>query len=243
MALDLRIEDFDLGGNGVEAYYFESPKIRAMAVVPQIEPARRRLWELVAHGMEYVPERVRRVLCNPGPPADGLFFFGLGGPEIVERPGADPLAIRAASEVIAAMEPAWVEAVEEARRMSDYPRVMAAWCELPLEAVLAVLETRKAAVQPERRDMLIEPTRQPTVFGRVLAEIMNERGIEDLNQLVDRADDAGQGVDGYMIGQRMQYVTDVPGGLEPLAQTLNLNFEERMRLAKAFTFEQDMASE
>jgi hypothetical protein len=137
---ELRIRDFELGGNNCEAYYFEAQErsLRAMAIEPGLEPGRRRLWELVAHGMERVPEFSRRLLGTIAPQTTGYYFFG---PEDERRPdlGADPLAVRAAAEVIEEMEPAWGAAVEDARRLADSPRVIAAWSGVPIEAVLAVL--------------------------------------------------------------------------------------------------------
>lgn len=47
--------------------------------------------------------------------------------------------MRALSEVIEELEPEWVRAVEEARALADKPAVLAAWCDLPIEAVLAVV--------------------------------------------------------------------------------------------------------
>lgn len=134
----LEIEDRHLGGNNLEAYYSELPQFRALAIDPQIAPERRRVWEMVAHGMQHVPEEARRLCGTSGPKGTGFIFFGPEGPEIVERPGADPLAVRAIVEVIEELAPDWVEAVEQARFVADAPEVIAAWSEVPIEAVFAV---------------------------------------------------------------------------------------------------------
>ena len=63
------------------------------------------------------------------------FMYRAGRPEDVP-----PTAVRAIGCVIEEMEPSWIEAVEEARRYADDPRVMVAWCELPLQAVMAALD-------------------------------------------------------------------------------------------------------
>jgi hypothetical protein len=136
---ELRVKDFALGGNNLEAYYFEQETegLRAMAIDPDVDPERRRLWELVAHGMERVPSTTRR-LIGRAYESGGFYFFGAVDERRPDR-GADPLAVRAVFEVIEELEPGWVQAVEEARGLADAPAVLAAWCGLPIEAVLAVL--------------------------------------------------------------------------------------------------------
>lgn len=140
-ASSLVIEDRYLGGNNVEAYYCELENgFRGMAVDPQIEPERRRVWEMVAAGMECVPRPARRRLGYSPAQLKGFIFFGPEGPHKVYRPGASRLAARSISEVIEEMEPSWAAAVEQARYVGDDPAVLAAWSEIPIEAVLAVLE-------------------------------------------------------------------------------------------------------
>lgn len=135
MENELRIKDHELGGNGLEAYYFEREErgLRAMAIDPNVDPERRRLWELVAHGIERVPSATCRLLGNTHPPG-GFYFFGAA-----KARDADPLAVRALTEVIAEMEPDWVRDVEDARALADLPEVLAAWSEVPMEAVLAII--------------------------------------------------------------------------------------------------------
>lgn len=131
--MELRIEGHDLGGNGLEAYYAELKNFRAIAIDTDA-PERRRLWELVAHGLERVPQATRRLLGHTYPDRTGFCFFAAG-----IHFDADALAVRAVSEVLEEMEPDWVSAVEDARRLADKPEVMAAWSGVPAEAVLAVL--------------------------------------------------------------------------------------------------------
>lgn len=136
MQRELVIEDYDLGGNNLEAYYCELEHLRAMAVDVQ-DPDRRRLWELVAHGLEHVPGTTRHLIGRAGEPG-GFYFFAAVDKRRPDA-GADPLAVRATFEVIEELEPDWVLAVEGARGLADTPAVLAAWCGLPIEAVLAVL--------------------------------------------------------------------------------------------------------
>lgn len=131
----LKVRDHELGGNGLEAYYFERDDLRAMAIDPEVESERRRLWELVAHGMEYVPSTMRRLIGHTHPNTTGFYFFG---PH--KTGGCEPLAVNAVAKVIGERESEWVAAVEDARGIADDPRVLAAWAEVPIEAVLAILE-------------------------------------------------------------------------------------------------------
>ena len=135
MAAELEIFTWELGGNDVEAYYCEIGRGPAMAIDPNVEPERRRLWELVAHGMEHVPYTTRVLLGNTHPDSTGFYFFA---PHRTD--GGEPLAVNAVAKVIAELEPGWVSAIEDARLVADDPRVIAAWSEVPIEAVLAVLE-------------------------------------------------------------------------------------------------------
>lgn len=133
MQRELRVEDYYLGGN---TYYHELEDLIAMAIDTH-EPERRRMWELVAHGLERVPYTTRRLIGRTHAPG-GLYFFAACDERRPDR-GADPLAVRALCEVIEELEPGWVGAVEEARALADSPAVIAAWCALPIEAVLAIL--------------------------------------------------------------------------------------------------------
>jgi hypothetical protein len=70
---------------------------------------------------------------------------------------------------------------------------------------------------------------QRTVFGRVLSELLEQRGIAATPETV-----------GQRVIDRMAS-TDVPyaGPLGNLADELELNIDERLRLSLAFTFEED----
>lgn len=107
--------------------------MREMAIEPSVEAERRRLWELAAHDIERVPDMTRRLIGRSYSPGGCYFFWA------ADESKADPLAVRAVAEVVSEMEPDWVQAVEDARKLADSPDVLAAWCELPIEAVLAVL--------------------------------------------------------------------------------------------------------
>ena len=99
--------------------------------------ASRRARELEAHGyFRWLPRPVREGLSKSlrENPDRGFFFYRYEAPHEVHV--GTLWAIRS---VIEEMEPSWVEAVSEARRYADDPRVMAAWCGLPLQAVMAAL--------------------------------------------------------------------------------------------------------
>lgn len=130
---ELLVEDRDLGNN-LEAYYLELENLRTMTVEDVWLPERRRLWELVAHGIERVPGTTRRLIGRAYSTVGFCFFAA------AKECAADPLAVRAVFEVLEELEPDWVRAVEDARRLADSPEVLAAWCGLPIEAVLAILE-------------------------------------------------------------------------------------------------------
>ena len=66
---------------------------------------------------------------------DEVFCLATSDP--VRVPAAILLAIRS---VVEEMEPGWVAVVDGARRYADDPRVLAAWCEMPVQAVMACLE-------------------------------------------------------------------------------------------------------
>jgi hypothetical protein len=72
-------------------------------------------------------------------------------------------------------------------------------------------------------------TTTQTAFGRVLTELLEERGLEATPETV-----------GWPILARM-LSTDIPypGSLAPLAEELDLSVEEMERLAVAFTLERE----
>jgi hypothetical protein len=135
--VELQIRDFYLGGDGLEAYYLEDPH-PAMAVDPDVGSTRRRMWELVAHGLNSgiaESDKIRRIRQSKHRhDRAGIFFF-----EAREPKHADPLAVKVLVEVLPETEPEWILDVLEVRRLSDNQRVVAAWCGLPVEVALAVM--------------------------------------------------------------------------------------------------------
>lgn len=86
---------------------------------------------------------------------------------------------------------------------------------------------------------MVEKNTPLTVFGRVLGEFMDGRGVEDIETLVRRADAIGEGVDGNAVEERMAYTgVEVPS-MDGVALALGLSDEECIRLAMAYTFEED----
>jgi len=73
-------------------------------------------------------------------------------------------------------------------------------------------------------------TTTATAFGRVLSELLEERGLEAAPETV------GQPVLDRMASTEADYPA---GGLSPLAEELELSTEEVQRLALAFTFERE----
>ncbi len=138
---DLRVTEHCLGGNGVEAYYVEinGP---ALAVDPDVHPTRRRMWELVAKALadDRVSARRRELRSGlyPNLHPSGMFFFGPRNERQAGTP--DPLAVEALGAMLPEMAPEWILDVMDARQLAGDARVIAAWCELPLEVVLAALE-------------------------------------------------------------------------------------------------------
>ncbi len=119
----LEVWERDMGGGWLEAYYMGSPGVPVLVVEPDLDAERRRLWELVAHGFTLAGEPDR--------------FFCLG-----HRPGnagdVQPEVLAALRLVLWAVEPEWAEAVRDARRVADCPRVVAAFAGVPFEVALAL---------------------------------------------------------------------------------------------------------
>ena len=115
------MEACDFGEGLLEAYYFELPDgACALGVQPWLSPERRRLWEMVAHGFA----------LGASTEPHHYLFAPCEGWEVA------PEILRALRLVAWAMEPRWWELAQR-RRVSDNPRVIAAWCGVPLEVVLA----------------------------------------------------------------------------------------------------------
>ena len=49
--------------------------VRAIAIDPDVEPERQRLWELVAHGIEHVPSTTRLLIGNTDCPGRGPSYL------------------------------------------------------------------------------------------------------------------------------------------------------------------------
>lgn len=51
----------------------------------------------------------------------------------------DPNAVLAIRSVLDDLQPGWVEEVRDACRIANHPRVIAAWCDLSVAVVMAIL--------------------------------------------------------------------------------------------------------
>jgi hypothetical protein len=91
-----------------------------------------------------------------------------------------------------------------------------------------------------RREDMVE---RLTVFGQVLREMMRRRGIEDMYELVERANELGEPVCGYTVGERMKDEGVDAGNLRGLANTLGLVEAERKCLALAYALEEETSGE
>lgn len=122
----------------LEAFYSEFDEPGVLVVQPWLSDAARRARELEARGYYLWTARLLRGFFGPvlGKMAEARsFMYRADRPEDVP-----PHTVRAIRCVIREEEPGWVEAVAEARRYADDLRVMAAWCEIPIQAVLASLD-------------------------------------------------------------------------------------------------------
>ena len=131
------VEERDLGGCWVEAYYLDLQTSRHMAIQAGLAPVRGQLVQADAHGLDGVPQAEQRLLArenekHKGSVSEGLVFFVPCGSW-----DASPLLVRAVSGVLREMEPGWASAVDRARGSADDPDTAAFWSEVPIEAVLA----------------------------------------------------------------------------------------------------------
>ncbi len=115
------IDDYDLGGGRLEAFYTEDPG-PAMAIQIGLDEPARQMRELEAYGYCVRPPRRDRFCLRPRSMRE-----------------VDGLSVAAIRRVVDRMRPEWVEEVREACRMSPDPRWIAAWCELRVEVVMAAL--------------------------------------------------------------------------------------------------------
>lgn len=138
----LEIETRDLGDPGVnnlEAFYCEYPSIAGMAIQPHLDDVQWRAREIEAHGyFRWIPRTERKRMAKSVKDGGGFMLFKHETPESVT-----PGAAYAIGSVIERMEPEWVKDVADAKRLADDARLIAAWVELPLQAVMGALEHLK----------------------------------------------------------------------------------------------------
>jgi hypothetical protein len=96
------------------------------------------MWELVAHGLFRGVAFRQKELRSKQFAFLGLHGILFKGASMREK--ADPLAVEVLRAVLPETEPDWILDVVKAKRVGDAPRLIAAWCELPVEVVRAALE-------------------------------------------------------------------------------------------------------
>lgn len=132
LSVPIEVSEYDFTNERLEVVYSESDLPTLLIVQPLLPDAVRRARELEAHGYH----KGAAMLPHGG---TLLFMYAAEAPDEIS-----PETVAAIRSVIAEMEPEWVAAVAEARRYADCPRIMAAWCEIPLQAVMAALDVLKA---------------------------------------------------------------------------------------------------
>lgn len=129
--MNLEVVEVDLGGNGVGAYFYadHSERVAGVALDPDnSQPAKE---AYLVEGRAYLSTR---------PPKGGRRCM-LEYREVAEL---DENALLAIQSVIEDLRPSWVAEVREACRISNDLRVIAAWCELSLAAVAAIVRILRA---------------------------------------------------------------------------------------------------
>lgn len=151
---ELWIEERDLGdsapGVRLEAYVgawsWKGRDCDAMCTQPYLTDAERRAREIEAHGYyrrsHAFLHRVFGGRRQSDEKGEGVFLFS---PTRYWSPPA--YSVAAIASVVADMEPGWVAAVAEARRYADDLQVVAAWCELPLHAVMGCVQVLGVAAE------------------------------------------------------------------------------------------------
>ncbi len=134
------VDVYDFSNPELEAFYTEVHKPGGVAMRPCLPEEARRARELEARGYYLWTARLLRGFFGPviGKMAEGRFFMYRVSPKDPED--VPRCTVRAIRCVIEKEEPGWVEAVAEAQRCADHPGVIAAWCEIPVQAVLASLD-------------------------------------------------------------------------------------------------------
>jgi hypothetical protein len=126
--MGLRIRTRNLGGFPVEAFYSEFTDEPSMTIQSGLSYAGKRARELEGHGYYQRPPMWGRKLCMSARTEEQVDYG----------------TIRALRRVVDDMEPGWVDAVKDACRIANDPRIIAAWCELPLQVVVAILAQLEA---------------------------------------------------------------------------------------------------
>jgi hypothetical protein len=89
----------------------------------------------------------------------------------------------------------------------------------------------------EEENMTEHPELRATIFGQVLSELLEERGLEVTPFKVGKLGEQS-GLDGWKLINRMADAgAEDTGYLEGLADTLGLGVSEKIQLAFAYTFE------
>ena len=127
----LEIDEFDFTNPELEAAYTEYPTPAGMAIRRDLPAPARRAREIEAHGYYRRPPRGGRKLCYACRSLEDL----------------DYVAVEAIRSVIDDLQPSWVEEVKEAARMSNDPRWIAAWVEVSVQVVVAILLNLEARGQ------------------------------------------------------------------------------------------------
>ena len=132
------VSEWPIRADGLEAMYTEFNRPASLALRPGLPEEVRRARELEARGYYLWTPRLLKGYTGPvvGKMAENrAFMYRAERPEDVSL-----VAVRAIGCVIEDLEPGWGAAVAEARRYAHEPRVLAAWCEIPLQAVMAALD-------------------------------------------------------------------------------------------------------
>ena len=128
MERPLEIDDVDLGGGRLESFVHVEgdPDVVAVAIQADLDVCAREMREVEAYGYAKSPPRRDRYCLRPRSMRD-----------------LDSRSVSAIRKVVDEQRPEWVEAAREAVRISNDPRVIAAWCEIRVEAVVAITQNLK----------------------------------------------------------------------------------------------------
>ncbi len=124
----LEIDEFLFSNPELEAAYTEHPWPAGMAIKKGLRHSSHRAREVEAHGHYRRPPLTGRKFC-----------YACKSLEEV-----DLVSVNAIRRAVDEMEPAWVEAVRDAARMFNQPDLIAGWCELDLQVVVAILMNLEA---------------------------------------------------------------------------------------------------